>query len=68
MHDGSLATLEEVVDFYDHGGGDAPGKSEALSALGLDWDEKRALVAFLRSLDGVSLPTLSSNSRRQTLP
>lgn len=68
MHDGSLATLEEVVDFYDQGGADAPGKSAVLSALGLDPDEKRALVAFLRSLDGASLPTLSSNSRRQTLP
>jgi len=68
MHDGSLATLEEVVDFYDHGGGGAPGKSEALSALGLDPDEKRALVAFLRSLDGANLPALVSNSHRQTLP
>ncbi len=68
MHDGSLATLEEVVDFYDQGGGDAPDKSEALSALGLDPDEKRALVAFLRSLDGANLPTLSSNSRPLALP
>ena len=68
MHDGSLATLEDVVDFYDHGGGAAPGKSKALSALGLDADEKRALVAFLRSLDGANLPTLVSNSRQQTLP
>jgi cytochrome c peroxidase len=68
MHDGSLATLEEVVDFYDQGGSDAPGKSEVLSALGLDSDEKRALVAFLRALDGANLPALLSNSRRQTLP
>ena len=68
MHDGSLATLEEVVDFYDQGGGSAPGKSEVLSALGLDADEKRALVAFLRALDGASLPALLSNSRPQTLP
>jgi cytochrome c peroxidase len=68
MHDGSLATLEEVVDFYNQGGGDAPGKSEVLSALGLDSDGKRALVAFLRALDGANLPALLSNSRRQTLP
>jgi cytochrome c peroxidase len=68
MHDGSLATLEEVVDFYDRGGGDVPGKSEVLSPLGLGTDEKRALVAFLRSLDGANLPTLASNSRRPTLP
>jgi cytochrome c peroxidase len=68
MHDGSLATLEDVVDFYDQGGGDVPGKSEVLSPLGLGTDEKRALVAFLRSLDGANLPTLASNSRRPTLP
>jgi cytochrome c peroxidase len=68
MHDGSLATLEEVVDFYDKGGGDAPGKSEALSPLGLGAEEKRALVAFLRALDGVNLYTLSSKSRQLALP
>jgi len=68
MHDGSLATLEDVVDFYDRGGGDAPGKSEVLSALGLGADEKRALVAFLRALDGANLPALSSNSRQPALP
>jgi cytochrome c peroxidase len=68
MHDGSLATLEEVVDFYDLGGGDAPDKSATLSALGLGADEKRALVAFLRALDGANRPALSSNSRPLSLP
>ena len=68
MHDGSLATLEEVVAFYDQGGGNAPDKSDALSALGLDSEERRALVAFLRSLDGASLPDLSSNSRPLAVP
>lgn len=68
MHDGSLATLEEVVEFYDQGGGDAPGKSEALSPLGIGADEKSALVAFLRSLDAADLPALTSNSRPATLP
>ncbi|MCU0922474.1 MAG: hypothetical protein MUF16_19470, partial [Burkholderiaceae bacterium] len=68
MHDGSLATLEEVVDFYDRGGGDVPGKSDALSPLGLGAEDKRALVAFLRSLDGVDLHSLSSKSRQRALP
>lgn len=68
MHDGSLATLEAVVDFYDLGGGDVPGKSKALSPLGLRDEEKRALVAFLRALDGVNLPTLASKSRPLALP
>jgi cytochrome c peroxidase len=68
MHDGSLATLDEVVDFYDQGGGDVPGKSEALSPLGLGADEKRALVAFLRSLDGADLYALASKSRPLAMP
>lgn len=74
MHDGSLATLEEVVDFYDRGGGEAPGapgalvKSEVISPLGLGADEKRALVAFLRTLDSIHLPTLSSEARQSATP
>ncbi len=68
MHDGSLATLEDVVDFYDRGAGDVAGKSPLLLPLGLDAAEKRALVAFLRTLDGANLPELSSGSRKQRLP
>lgn len=63
MHDGSLATLEEVVDFYERGGGDVAGKSPLLLPLGLDGSEKRALIAFLRALDGANLAALSQNSR-----
>jgi cytochrome c peroxidase len=49
MHDGSFATLEEVVDFYDRGGDfDAPNKSPAMQPLGLTPQQKNALVAFLR--------------------
>ncbi|HEY0877772.1 MAG TPA: cytochrome c peroxidase, partial [Zeimonas sp.] len=51
MHDGSIATLEAVIDFYDRGGGSVAGKSVLLHPLGLHDDEKRALVAFLRTLD-----------------
>ncbi len=68
MHDGSLATLDEVVDFYDKGGGDVAGKHEALAALKLDVHEKRALVAFLRSLDGSGLHAVSAGSRPLAMP
>lgn len=51
MHDGSIASLEAVVDFYDRGGGEIAGRSPLLQALGLDDEEKGALVAFLRTLD-----------------
>ena len=52
MHDGSLATLEDVVDYYDRGGNSNPGLDTDLRPLKLSSEEKRALVAFLRSLSG----------------
>lgn len=50
MHDGSFRTLREVIDFYDRGG-DAP--DTPLRPLLLSEYEKRALEAFLRTLDPV---------------
>lgn len=50
MHDGSLATLEEVVEFYDRGGTPNPNLSPAIKPLNLKAGEKAALVAFLRAL------------------
>ena len=52
MHDGSISTLEEVVDFYDRGGNDNPFLDRELRPLRLTEEEKMALVAFLRSLAG----------------
>ncbi len=63
MHDGSLATLDDVVAFYDRGGGDLEGKSALLAPLGLTDDDKRALVAFLRALDSAALPALVAAAR-----
>ena len=53
MHDGSLATLEDVVDFYSDGGRQNPYLDRELRPLRLTEDEKTAVVAFLRSLTGV---------------
>jgi len=50
MHNGVFATLHEVVEFFDRGGGDAPNKSPLLQPLDLDAGEKADLVAFLESL------------------
>ncbi len=52
MHNGSLATLEEVVDFYDRGGGADANRSPLLLPLHLSAAEKEELLAFLRSLSG----------------
>ena len=49
MHDGSIATLKEVVEFYNR----AEGEGELLP-LYLSDDEVDALVAFLESLTGQS--------------
>ncbi len=48
MHDGSFATLAEVVDFYDCGGAANPGLDNSLRPLKLTLGEKQDLVAFLR--------------------
>ncbi len=50
MHNGVFATLAEVVDFFDRGGGDAPNRSPLLQPLGLSAAEKSDLVAFLEAL------------------
>jgi cytochrome c peroxidase len=52
MHDGSLGTLNEVVDFYDKGGTANPGLDVELRPLRLGESERRAVVAFLASLNG----------------
>jgi len=50
MHSGVFYTIEEVVDFYDKGGGDGPNKSPLIRKLGLSEQDKKDLVAFLESL------------------
>jgi cytochrome c peroxidase len=57
MHNGSSATLEEVVELYDRGGGDAPNKSKLIYKLNLSPQEKADLVAFMKSLNG-TLPQM----------
>ena len=52
MHDGSLRTLEEVVDFYSDGGRENPNLDPEIRPRKLTDEEKRALVAFLRALSG----------------
>ena len=52
MHDGSIATLREVVEYYNRGGNRNPGLSVRIKPLGLTPEEIDALVAFLESLSG----------------
>lgn len=52
MHDGSLATLSEVADYYNRGGNRNPWLDRELLPLRLTGEEKEALVAFLHTLTG----------------
>ena len=52
MHDGSLATLADVVEFYSEGGRKNPSIDPDIRLLGLTAEEKRALIRFLESLSG----------------
>ena len=63
MHDGSLATLEDVIEFYDRGGNANPYLDPGLRRLNLTDEEKEALLAFLRALSGEVREGLSSRGR-----
>ena len=52
MHDGSLATLRDVVGFYNRGGNANPNLDVRIEPLGLSDADLAALVAFLGSLEG----------------
>jgi cytochrome c peroxidase len=52
MHDGSLKTLEEVVDFYDKGGLPNKNLDQKIKKLQLTDQDKKDLVAFLNALSG----------------
>jgi cytochrome c peroxidase len=56
MHDGSFASLEAVVDFYDGGGRPNADLDPEIHPLYLTIAEKRALVTFLGSLTDAGRP------------
>ncbi|MCZ6711501.1 MAG: cytochrome C peroxidase [Gammaproteobacteria bacterium] len=63
MHDGSIASLEAVVDFYAAGGAPHAGQSPLLRPLGLSVIQKRDLVEFLNSLTGSNVAALVADAR-----
>lgn len=52
MHNGALATLEDVVQFYDDGGRANPNLDPLIEPLHLSTQERDSLVAFLKTLTG----------------
>src|SRR4051794_24291513 len=62
MHNGSVATLEEVITLYERGGIDRPSRSELIKPFSLAPAERADLLAFLQTLTSsthaASIPTL----------
>jgi cytochrome c peroxidase len=62
MHNGSVATLDEVITLYEKGDIDRPSRSELIKPFSLEPSEKADLLAFLQTLTGSSqsatIPTL----------
>lgn len=52
MHNGSIKTLEDVVVFYNKGGGKNSNLDPAMQRLGLSETEQQNLVAFMKALSG----------------
>lgn len=62
MHSGTLATLEEVVAFYNQGGVGHDLQSPLIKPLKLDDSEQQTLVEFLRALTGGNVGALVSDA------
>ena len=52
LHNGSAATLRDVVDLYVKGGIDRPSRSPMINPFDLTEDERNDLVAFMQTLTG----------------
>lgn len=63
MHDGSITSLEGIVDFYNKGGDENPLKDPLLKPLGLSKSEQKDLVAFLKTLTGSNVEQLKRDAR-----
>ena len=58
MHDGSLLTLDAVIEHYDHAGLNRPSRSDAIQPLKLTAQDRTDLLAFLSSISADSAPTV----------
>jgi cytochrome c peroxidase len=62
MHDGSLNSLEEVIDFYSRGGNPNPFLDPEVRPINLTEGEKADLLAFLSVQQGVVQDGLSASA------
>lgn len=65
MHDGSINSLEAVVQFYNEGGVPHEGLDPLIQPLGLSDDEIDAIVAFIEALTASNIAELSADARSE---
>lgn len=73
MHNGAFKTLEEVVEFYNDGGGrgrglDVYSQDVKVAKLDLTEQQRKDLVSFMKSLDDTAPPPVAPASVPSGLP
>jgi cytochrome c peroxidase len=73
MHNGAFKTLEEVVEFYNDGGGRGRGQNpysqdSKVAKLDLTEQQKKDLIAFMKSLNDLAPPPIVPDSVPSGLP
>ncbi len=63
MHDGSIETMEEVIELYDQGGEENPMLDSGIRPLKLTDREKADLLEFLKALTSSGLKALDDNNQ-----
>jgi cytochrome c peroxidase len=64
MHDGSLKTLKDVIDFYVGGGNSNPHLDKDIKALTLSAQERKDLEEFLKALTGEIPPGIGDPNKK----
>ena len=67
MHEGSLSTLSDVVEFYNRGAHRHDGLDPMISPLGLEEHEIADIVEFLESLTGDNVDELIRDARSESI-
>jgi len=65
MHDGSIQTLEEVIELYNRGGESNPFLDSGIRPLNLTDQEKADLLAFLKSLTSPQFANIVQSTRKE---
>jgi cytochrome c peroxidase len=65
MHDGSIKTLEEVIELYNRGGEKNPFLDSGIRPLNLTEQEKADLIEFLKTLTSPQFANVKTSARKE---